>query len=103
MTKDIKKVKDLIQSRLETLIGELLEQYVLYENKHFATLLYNRARGMHYALKIADCDYSTFRLVDYIWDEARKFESNPAFKNFNASALVEELENLSDKIVDMDD
>lgn len=101
--KDIKTAKEQIRYRLEVLIGEMLEQYALYENKHFAMLLYNRAVGLHCACKITD--YSAFNLLDYIWIEVHKRQADkvPAFEAFNASAFVEEMEDLADKFLDMDE
>ena len=102
----IKAVRKNIQHKLDMLIREMIEQYAVWGNKHFAMLKYNRAKGLHYALLSANGSFvTTFKLVHYIEDEARKLKAERPlpYENFDARKFVDEMEDLSDAIVDMDD
>lgn len=102
----IQTARKNIQRNLECLIEEMLEQYAVWGNKYFAMLKYNRTKGLHYGLRITNGSFAvTFKLVHYIEDELRKLQAEKpsVYGEIEARAFVEEMENLSDKIVDMDD
>ena len=100
----IETARKNILNNLSMMIREMIEQYALWGNKHFAMLLYNRAKGLHSALKIANGFNTTFLLMHYIEDEARILHNEKTldYEDFNARKFVEEMEALSDNIIDMD-
>ena len=101
----IKAVRKNIQYRLDSLVVEMIQEYALWGNKHLAVLLYTQAKGLHCALVIANglC-VGTLKLVHRIENEVQRLQTkNPtAYENFEARKFVDEMEDLSDAIVDMD-
>lgn len=101
----IKAVRKNIQYRLDSLVAEMIQEYALWGNKHLAVLLYTQAKGLHYALVIANglC-VGTLKLVYCIENEVQRLQTkNPtAYENFDARKFVDEMENLIDSIIDMD-